>query len=58
MPDSREPDTFRDLLESKSSVIEKVAPDQRRLLNQAIIDRDPPAYKTVYNIYRLRDLST
>ena len=35
-------------IESRSTLFEKLPPDLRRRLDQAIIDRDPPAYRDLH----------
>ena len=45
-----------DLLPSKSSVLTKVPPETRLLLNQAIIERNPMTYEGVYGKFALDTL--
>ncbi|MBN2559695.1 MAG: hypothetical protein JXQ75_02030 [Phycisphaerae bacterium] len=40
-------------LETHSSIFDKTDADFRRRLDQAVIDRDPPTYKAVYNKFKL-----
>src|SRR5439155_17357609 len=40
---------------SKSSIFEKLSPDLRAQVDQALINRDPASYKDVYARFRLGD---
>lgn len=40
-------------IESRSTIFEKLPPDLRRKLDQAIIDRDPPAYRDLHAKFNL-----
>ncbi len=42
-------------LESKSTLYEKLSPDERRKLNRAIVDRAQPTYRACYEHFRLAD---
>lgn len=42
-------------IESHSSLLAKLPPDSRRLLDQALIDRDPPTYRAVFDKFKLAD---
>ena len=46
-------------IETQSSLYEKTDPDFRRSLDRAVIDRDPPTYKALYNKFKLaaKDIS-
>lgn len=43
-----------EMIDSKSSVFERTDPDLRRGIDQALIDRQPPTYKAVYDTFNLR----
>jgi hypothetical protein len=48
----------RDPLEQpfgRSTVFDKLSPDHRRTLDQAIVDRDPPTFRGVYDKFHLAD---
>ena len=47
------PPDILDKVDSKSSLFEKVPPDLRRQVNQALIDRDPHTYQGVFDKFNL-----
>src|SRR5262245_7751603 len=40
---------------SRSTIFAKTAPDFRREIDRAIVNRTPPTYKGVYDNFKLRD---
>lgn len=57
-PDSQSPSVDQpqpviERLDSRSSVYEKLTPDQRRKIDRALIDRDPPTYRAVFKKFNL-----
>jgi len=55
MPTNSKSPQHLTIIGSRSSLFTKLNPDDRRGLDQAIIDRDPPTYRAAFEKFRLAD---
>ncbi len=46
-----------DKIETNSSLFEKISPDFRRQIDEAIVDRSPPTYRAIYEHFCLPDFA-
>jgi len=53
MTDHQAPTPDLEAIDSKSSIFDKTDPDLRRRIDQAIVDRQPPTYKAVFDQFDL-----
>lgn len=57
MSDQSKTTAVLEKIETQSSLYEKLAPDFRRRLDQAIVDHDPPTYRALFDKFKLADHS-
>lgn len=55
MPDRALLEAAARTFQSRSSLLDRLSHEHRRLVNASILDRDPPTYRGIYEAHRLRD---
>ena len=54
MTDEANPLANREIFDARSSLLDKLDADLRARLNQAVVERRPPAYRAIYDQFKLQ----